>query len=122
MSITRFHIWDCRVPIQDLLKQSLTADASFRVSRLWRILKPILEDIDKERLKMLNDLNIDPKDQKTLSPKKIEKFNSRFADFLQHSVDEELESLNANKIKLTDLSDVKMTPNDMMSINFLLDI
>ena len=70
---------------------------------------------------MLNELGVNPADKSTQTQDKLASFENKFSEFLRQEVEEGLDAIEKNRIKIAELTGVELSALDIIALGFMLD-
>lgn len=112
-------IYNAKMPLEKFLKQNLPIKTSFKLLKLRNKIDSEFEQIEKQRIDLVNKYAKDDKsEEKKVPVEKQQEFFKEWLDFLNS----ESVSFDFKKIYIDELSDdILMTPEELSLISFIFD-
>ncbi len=111
-------LYDLSLGYGELADKELSTAISFNISRAQKIVSEELIAADKVRKKIVDkykDKDL-PDNQVQIKKDKIKQFDKEMDELMEQDVD-----VNINKIKLADLSDLKVKPKTFLYLDKVID-
>ncbi len=117
MRITLEEILDAMPVLNELSGQKLPAVISFSLAKLIRNLRVEADAFEQTRIALVKNLGQETENKEYVVKKEnLEDFSSQMKQLLNTVVDIEVDKIDLNSFETSNL---QMTPNEMMKIDFL---
>lgn len=111
MKLTLKEIYDSQPSMRKLLMIDFPIKTAFKLSRMSRKIGEIFQDLEAQRVKLVEKYGEESENGSTVKAENIEKFQEELNELLQ-----EEEDLGIEPIPLEELADAKLSALDMMTL------
>jgi len=118
MNVKLADIFMSKDALQKLLQSDLPVKTAFRISRIAKKINDVFNDIEEQRIKLVNKLGEvqEGSDEIKVPPDKLKEFHAELSSLLEEEIE-----LDIEKIKLSELGDIKLRPVEIASLEYLIE-